>query len=234
MTSPGRVPYEEPWKSIHSPSVSVVETKKRNGNRRICRWCNVIKPDRCHHCRECNECTLKMDHHCPWLDNCIGWGNHKYFILVLYYASQSLLFLCASGGWMAYWILHWSPRDSFDSARAGVCIILSSVTGLLSVVIGLFFSIHLTMILKGLTTIEVFEAAGETDCCLAALCCPAVDEPQPSPYRLPSRLDNIKAALGDDWWLWWAPTPPKRKTGSVDGTIFTVNNEQLLPLIKNT
>nr|CAB3267898.1 probable palmitoyltransferase ZDHHC16 [Phallusia mammillata] len=46
----------------------------------ICKRCIAPKPARTHHCSVCKKCRLKMDHHCPWLNNCVGHFNHRYFI----------------------------------------------------------------------------------------------------------------------------------------------------------
>ncbi|KAG0319538.1 palmitoyltransferase for Vac8p [Dissophora globulifera] len=60
---------------------------------RWCDHCKVFKPDRCHHCSECNSCVLRMDHHCPWINGCIGFGNYKYFYLFIFYGSVSSLWV---------------------------------------------------------------------------------------------------------------------------------------------
>ena len=53
---------------------------------KICQYCNEVKPLRTHHCSICGICVLKMDHHCPWINNCIGQNNQRYFLLFLFHS----------------------------------------------------------------------------------------------------------------------------------------------------
>jgi hypothetical protein len=69
-------------------------TVKENGRQRFCQKCEFLKPDRAHHCSICQRCILKMDHHCPWLANCIGFENHKAFVLFLCYLVLFCLLAC--------------------------------------------------------------------------------------------------------------------------------------------
>lgn len=53
------------------------------------------KPPEAHHCSRCRRCVVRMDHHCPWVNNCVGALNQRYFVQFLGYSFLTALFMCA-------------------------------------------------------------------------------------------------------------------------------------------
>ncbi|KAJ5605922.1 hypothetical protein N7510_008703 [Penicillium lagena] len=49
----------------------------------FCVPCMARKPLRSKHCRRCARCVAKHDHHCPWIDNCVGANNIRHFVLYI-------------------------------------------------------------------------------------------------------------------------------------------------------
>ncbi len=47
----------------------------------LCAQCELIKTKQSRHCVICGRCVQRFDHHCPWLNNCVGYRNHLYFYL---------------------------------------------------------------------------------------------------------------------------------------------------------
>lgn len=58
----------------------------------FCTSCIIRKPLRSKHCSECDRCVAKFDHHCPWVDNCIGQDNLKYFVGFICSAPLAIMF----------------------------------------------------------------------------------------------------------------------------------------------
>lgn len=58
-----------------------------------CKYCKEQKILRSHHCQVCGICVFKMDHHCPWINNCVGHFNHRYFVLFLTWLMLGCIFV---------------------------------------------------------------------------------------------------------------------------------------------
>ncbi|RHZ45174.1 hypothetical protein Glove_688g39 [Diversispora epigaea] len=68
---------------------------------KICKKCHLPKPERAHHCSVCKKCVLKFDHHCPWIANCVGHYNHRYFLLFMTYLVIGCFYF-ALVGWKEF------------------------------------------------------------------------------------------------------------------------------------
>ncbi len=49
----------------------------------LCLTCHAYKASRTKHCAVCDVCVDSFDHHCLWIDNCVGAGNRRVFCAML-------------------------------------------------------------------------------------------------------------------------------------------------------
>jgi hypothetical protein len=125
--------------------------------KRYCLICNAFKPERSHHCSVCNICVLNMDHHCPWVDNCIGFYNRKFFMQLLFYVSLLTIFIDASLAFDIFIILRevFTERLKYEQMWISSFVLLSySINFTLSILITLFLKFHVNLIINNSTTIE--------------------------------------------------------------------------------
>ena len=71
----------------------------------ICKKCLIAKPARAHHCSICQKCILSFDHHCPWLNTCVGHFNRRHFFLYMVYTVTGVAFIMIFGIGIGYEVL---------------------------------------------------------------------------------------------------------------------------------
>eukprot|EP00353_Schmidingerella_taraikaensis_P009621 CAMPEP_0185587116 /NCGR_PEP_ID=MMETSP0434-20130131/47555_1 /TAXON_ID=626734 ORGANISM="Favella taraikaensis, Strain Fe Narragansett Bay" /NCGR_SAMPLE_ID=MMETSP0434 /ASSEMBLY_ACC=CAM_ASM_000379 /LENGTH=167 /DNA_ID=CAMNT_0028208755 /DNA_START=957 /DNA_END=1460 /DNA_ORIENTATION=- len=57
----------------------------------ICINCENLSPENMMHCNYCNKCVQGYDHHCTFVNNCLGYKNHKYFLLFLLFFTLYMI-----------------------------------------------------------------------------------------------------------------------------------------------
>jgi hypothetical protein len=72
-------------------SLDFVELLENFESTSLCPDCEVIRTPRCRHCTLCEKCVDRFDHHCPWVNNCIGRSNFAYFYLFVLTQTVYLL-----------------------------------------------------------------------------------------------------------------------------------------------
>lgn len=58
--------------------------------KKVCFECINIVPKRGYHCDVCGVCVRQYDHHCTWINNCVGKKNLGRFIFFLVFLLASL------------------------------------------------------------------------------------------------------------------------------------------------
>lgn len=202
FTHPGSIPDNDPlWEPLpldqaaQATDPMSMQEMKKTGERRHCKWCGKYKPDRCHHCRVCKSCILKMDHHCPWIYNCVGFKNYKYFFLLLVYSVLDCHFIVWT---MAESVKKCLFRPDIPLETMFWTFFGETVAFFLATLTTIFLAFHVLLMLKAMTTIEFCEKS-----------LPKKDSEKWSAYSASvydqGLLGNMRAVLGNNVFLWFLP-----------------------------
>ncbi|CRG93051.1 palmitoyltransferase, putative [Plasmodium gallinaceum] len=201
---PGSIPNTEEWafNDYQENYTDEIEyyllEKKKSGERRYCKWCCKFKPDRTHHCRVCKTCILKMDHHCPWIYNCVGWNNHKYFMLSLIYCCITSIFVSIT--------MFNSVKDAIKNVKTPfsemfLLLFGETLNSFLALIITCFLFFHIWLMINAMTTIEFCEK--QTN----------YQNQSYSKYYNKGLWGNFKDVFGDSPFLWFLPIDNRKGDG---------------------
>jgi len=126
---------------------------------KICVTCRCVKEFRSKHCAFCNRCVRKFDHHCPWVDNCVGDGNYKYFVSLLFVEQIAMLSFIVSA--VVYYVRFFSRSENQSNVNIIDAFVLLLVamhciaTIATSVFVAMQLVTHIELITRGTTMNEV-------------------------------------------------------------------------------
>jgi hypothetical protein len=158
-TDPGTVPRGTASGADIIPSVKDDAEAIWKPKRRFCEKCKCVKPPRAHHCSTCKRCVNKMgersrplcvllssrahslpprprpraDHHCPWVNNCVGSNNYRFFLLFIFWTFVGSSYAAVLAIWRA--VACWQSRRCYLPEPASLLLIG------ISTVLGIFFAI---------------------------------------------------------------------------------------------